>query len=144
MVQTPQEAEGPAAGNTDAFTTQLSLRERLPIGIVVQVRVGKNLGIPVAWLDSLELVIQGPLTAKQFGIERLLWLSMSQRTSSTWPGNLKVQDLPPQRPYQPATEGHVLKWWEECSRWMAEKLRVSGHVAQAQPAAVVYDPADGI
>jgi hypothetical protein len=105
----------------DAHTQKLSLTTDVPLGIVVQVRVGRTRGIPTAWLNSGEIVVRGPLDTSQFTLHTLAWLKNTGLGQSRWPAHMDASTLMPQRPYQPGLEQTITTWWGTCLEWLTRR-----------------------
>ena len=120
---------GIAAGNMDQFTAQKSATDAVPVGIVMKVQVGRNLGRPIAYLNPGETVVRGPLNYPQFTIHWLCWLSAAGVTNTNWLGGLAPDKLMPVRPYQPASQADFDNWWNnDMATWRAEMQLVGANM----------------
>jgi hypothetical protein len=109
---------GVALQCTDQHTAELATNNAVPLGFVVQLRVGNRTDIPIAWMNAGEIVVRGPLQYPAFEICTIVWLDHRNPRNSGWPNGLGPADLPPIRPYQPGPD-EIAAWWIECTAWLA-------------------------
>ncbi|RUL77497.1 hypothetical protein [Dyella choica] len=114
-----------AISNTDEFTDVLSSGKHVPVAIVVKVKLGKDIPIPVAWLNVGEQVIRGPLNGPAFSFESIVWLCLKMPKVTNFPPNLPP---PPPRPYNPSGQLVIDKWWNEQGKpWVDSVDLVGGY-----------------
>lgn len=107
-------AQGVSIQCTDVYTRALSLNEPIPIGFTVAIRLGKNRGIPLCWLNAGEIVVRGPLAMGEYRIHSISWYDVQQIDFRPCPP--AIATFPPQRPYLPARP--IFAWWESCQAWI--------------------------
>ncbi len=122
------EAEDISISGTDQFTSTLSRTEKvypIPISITVKVSLGVNIPVPIAWINSGEQLLRGPLGEGVFEVCTMYW--MRDRNPNKTPWTLGCAMLPPVRPYK-ATATAIDDWWAGCDEWRKSITKVGGLV----------------
>lgn len=111
-----------AMGNCDAYTAELTKNVAVPMGAVLKIKVGRTVGVPVAYLNAGEIVVRGPLSWPKFDVHCLVWLTPKQVAKTPWPGGLPPKHLMPLRPYQPDAKEKIEAWWGvDMKKWFLDK-----------------------
>lgn len=114
----------PAISNTDVFTAHLADTYHVPLAVVVRVTIGRNVtGVKVAWINSGEQVIQGPIIAPGFSIESIVWMCHRMPQVTNFPPCLS---LPPVRPYEPASQEVIDEWWRTAAEQWVDAVNLFG------------------
>jgi hypothetical protein len=81
---------------------------RFPVGIVIKIPVRLHGAVRICWLNACEIVAKGPLSATQFSVHQIAWLTVQgpDFTNTT----LSAQDLFPVRPYEPKNDDWFPAW----------------------------------
>lgn len=96
----------------DEHTQYLTTIEIVPVGYVLEINVMKK--NKICWLNSGEIVIQGPLK-EQFKIKEVIYFESSLGWRIVdFPLDLLMKDIPRQRPYKITSREAVKNWYEEC------------------------------
>lgn len=114
--QLDQEAASICLQDLDPFTKALSMSEPVFIGISVCIKISPELNV-VCWYNSGELGVRGPLSQSEYGIATMAWLDALQVVFQPWPIDVAKTSLPEQRPYKPAIELDINRWWAKSQSW---------------------------
>ncbi|MGH7615902.1 MAG: hypothetical protein ACREPM_01600, partial [Gemmatimonadaceae bacterium] len=114
-------AEGVSLQCCDQFTRALSTGRHVPIGFAVKIFAGSARNLPTCWLNAGEIVVRGPLMGQQYAFVTIYWMRDGNPYTRPWPQGFGNLTLPPQRPFQPATQNVVDAWWngQAMTNWIA-------------------------
>ena len=119
-------AQGVSIQCIDKYTKALSLIDKVPIGFTVRIFANTStVHLPLCWLNSGEIVVQGPLRVGQYSLHSITCLHKNALSFRPWPATFLPTALPPQRPYEPASQQLIDDWWVLCQGWISAAAQVN-------------------
>ena len=105
-------------GFQDMLTAIAAYTQAVPIGVVLSFRVGRTVGQPVAFMNSGEQLVRGPVAFPGFAFHKIVFFGngANGRIFSRFCLGFGPQDLMPARPFQP-NRVTTAEWFGRLTTW---------------------------